>query len=236
MRTVLVTGGARRIGAAVCRELAAAGWRVLIHANHSHAEARSLASELGGRVIAPVDFAEADSADRCFEAALDAADGTLDALVNNASIFGRSPLLDAGTEEFNRFWRVNTLAPITLTRRLAGHLRERGARGAVVQLLDQRIARPGNGDVPYALSKQALAAFTRAAAVELAPTLRVNGVAPGAVLPPEGVHEVAGAWPLGARATAAQVASSVRFPLEAESVTGQILFADGGQHLLESTL
>ena len=232
MRTVLVTGGARRIGAAICRALADGGWRVLIHANRSCGEARALAAELGGRVIAPFDFAEADSADRCFEAALDAADGVLDALVNNAALFGRSPLLESGPEVFNRFWRVNTLAPITLTRRLAGHLRERGARGAVVQLLDQRIARSGNGDIPYTLSKQALAAFTRTAAVELAPTLRVNGVAPGAVLSPEGVHEAAGASPLGTRATAEQVASAVRFLLEASCVTGQILFADSGQHFV----
>lgn len=236
MRTVLVTGGARRIGAAICRELAAAGWRVLIHANHSRDAARALASELGGCVVAPFDFTEPAGADRCFDAALDAADGALDALVNNASLFGRSPLLESGAEVFDRFWRVNTLAPVTLTRRLARHLVKRGARGAAVQLLDCRIARPGTGDVPYALSKRALAAFTRAAALELAPTLRVNGVAPGAVLPPEDVHEAAGASPLGSRATVEQVASAVRFLLEAESVTGQVLFVDGGQHLLGSPL
>lgn len=232
MRTVLVTGGARRIGAAICRALAAAGWRVLIHANRSRAEARALAAELGGRNVAPFDLATPEGVEGCFNAALDAAGGTLDALVNNASLFGRSPLLESGAEVFHRFWQVNTLAPITLTRRLAAHLLERGANGAVVQLLDQRIVCPGTGDIPYTLSKQALAAFTRSAAVELAPALRVNGVAPGAVLPPENIHEAAGTSPLGTRTTPEQVASAVRFLLESPFVTGQILFADCGQHLV----
>jgi NAD(P)-dependent dehydrogenase (short-subunit alcohol dehydrogenase family) len=181
-RAVLVTGGAVRLGAAIARALAAAGWDVVVHARRSAAQAEALCAGLAasrGVSAWPVsgDLQAPGGPDAVFEAALARA-GRLDALVNNAALFGRQPLAAAAASDFERHWRLNALAPILLTQRLARHLAERGARGAVVNLLDQRVVRPGADAVPYLLSKVALEAFTRSAALGFAPRLRVNAVAP----------------------------------------------------------
>jgi NAD(P)-dependent dehydrogenase (short-subunit alcohol dehydrogenase family) len=237
-RTVLITGAALRLGEATARALARAGWNVVVHACRSAAQAGALCADLtsscGVRAwTVNGDLEEAGGPDAVFEAALSRA-GRLDALVNNASLFERQPLASAAAADFERHWRVNALAPILLTQRLARHVAERGARGAVVNLLDQRIVRPGADAVPYLLSKTALEAFTRCAALGFAPTLRVNAVAPGAVLPPAdaAAGEPAGAFPLGARPRPEEVADAVRVLLDAAATTGQTLFVDGGQHLL----
>jgi NAD(P)-dependent dehydrogenase (short-subunit alcohol dehydrogenase family) len=165
--------------------------------------------------------------------------GRLDGVVNNAAIFARQPLFECNVQSFDDMWRVNARAPMLLTKMLAEHVaaRESGARApvaGVVNLLDQRIAHPVSGCLPYLVSKQALAAFTQSAAHELAPRLTVNGVAPGATLmpvAPEG-REPAGAMPLGTRCTPEQIAAAVVFLLANPAITGQIVFVDGGQHLV----
>ena len=235
-RTVLITGAALRLGNAIARALAGAGWDVVVHARSSVAQADALCADLaacGVRAWRVTGDLLADGGPQTvFDAAVACA-GWIDALVNNASVFERQPLAAARAADFERQWRINALAPVLLTQRLAGHLAARGARGAAVNLLDQRIACPGAGAIPYLLSKKALEAFTLSAALELAPALRVNAVAPGAVLPPTGAvaGEPAGAFPLEARPTAEQVADAVRYLLDADAVTGQILYVDGGQHL-----
>jgi NAD(P)-dependent dehydrogenase (short-subunit alcohol dehydrogenase family) len=237
-RTVLITGAAVRIGRAIAEALAARSWRVIVHAHRSAAQAGALCAHLQtlgcqawqvtGDLLSP------EGPDAVFDAALAAA-GHVDALVNNASLFARQPLASAVPADFERLWRINTLAPARLTQRLAAHLLQRQATGCAVNLLDQRIAQSGcAGATPYLLSKKALEAFTLSAALELAPGVRVNGVAPGAVLAPEAADakEPAGRFPLRVRPTAAQVAEAVAFLLDAPAITGQILFVDGGQHLL----
>ena len=237
-RTVLITGAAVRIGRAIAETLARKGWDAVLHAHRSAAEAEALCGQLrargarawcvSGDLLAPA------GPESVFEAALAAA-GRVDALVNNASQFARQPLPSASAEAIERLWRINALAPIRLTQLLARHLAVRRATGCAVNLLDQRIARAAVPDAaPYLLSKKALEAFTLSAALEFAPALRVNAVAPGAVLPPVApdAREPAGAFPLGARPSADQVAEAVAFLLDASAVTGQILFVDGGQHLL----
>jgi NAD(P)-dependent dehydrogenase (short-subunit alcohol dehydrogenase family) len=236
-RTVLITGAAARIGSAIAETLARAGWDVVVHAHRSLTPADALCGRLHGlgrqawRVTG--DLLAPGGPDSAFDAALAAA-GALDALVNNASVFARQPLAEATPADFDRFWRLNALAPMRLTQRLAAHLSARGARGCAVNLLDQRIAQASVGATPYAVSKQALAAFTLSAAREFAPALRVNAVAPGAILPPQAAdaREPAGPFPLGTRPSALHVAEAVRYLLEAEAVTGQIIFTDGGQHLV----
>ena len=240
-RTVLITGAALRIGRVIAETLASRGWGVIVHAHRSAVEADALCARLrslgrqawrvGGDLLAPA------GPDDVFDAALDAA-GRVDALVNNASLFQRQPLAEASSEAFERLWRINALAPIRLTQRLAEHLAERRASGCAVNLLDQRVAHAAApGATPYLLSKKTLEAFTLSAALELAPAVRVNAVAPGAVLAPAAAEarEPAGAFPLGDRPTALQVADAVAFLLEATSITGQILYVDGGQHLLPPT-
>jgi hypothetical protein len=235
-RTVLITGAAVRLGCVMADTLARAGWNVVVHANRSTTSAQALCLRLaafGGHAW-PVagDLLAADGPERVFNAALASA-GHVDALVNNASQFARQPLAAATSGDFERLWRINTLAPVRLTQLLAAHLADRHATGCVVNLLDQRIAYPNAGALPYLLSKKALEAFTFSSALELAPAVRINAVAPGAVLMPTGEEskEPAGTFPLNRSPSAEQVADAVRYLLEAPAVTGQILYVDSGQHL-----
>ena len=236
-RTVLITGAGVRIGSAIADTLARSGWDVIVHAHRSATRAAALCERLRAfgchawRVTG--DLLTAEGPDAVFNAAAACA-GHVDALVNNASLFVRQPLAAATPADFDRLWRINALAPIRLTQLLAAHLATRRSSGSVVNLLDQRIAQPGAGAIPYLLSKKTLEAFTLSAALELAPHVRVNAIAPGAVCPPAApeAKEAAGLFPLQARPSSGQVADAVRFLLDADAVTGQILFVDGGQHLL----
>lgn len=236
-RTVLITGAALRLGKAIAETLAHAGWDVIVHARRSGEQADALCARLRalGRQAWHVtaDLLDPGGPDAAFDAALAAA-GRVDALVNNAAAFACQPLAEAAPADFENLWRLNTLAPVRLTQRLAAHLAERRATGCAVNLLDQRIAHPCAGAIPYLLSKKALEAFTLSAALELAPGLRVNAVAPGAALLPDAPqgNEPAGAFPLRLRPTPGQVADAVRYLLDATALTGQILFVDGGQHLV----
>jgi NAD(P)-dependent dehydrogenase (short-subunit alcohol dehydrogenase family) len=241
-RNVLVTGGAVRLGRAVVEALAAAGAGVVVHARRSQAEAAALVAQIRGRggqawcVTGGLETPEGVAG--VFREALAAA-GHLDGIVNNAAVFARQPLAAADADAFDLPWRVNALAPMLLTRLLAAHVASRPAAtggaptAGVVNLLDQRLARPCAGCLPYLVSKQALAAFTASAALELAPALTVNAVAPGAVLPPvhPAAREPAGPAPLGRHGSPEEVARAVVYLLSSPSITGQILYVDGGQHL-----
>jgi NAD(P)-dependent dehydrogenase (short-subunit alcohol dehydrogenase family) len=241
-RTVLVTGAAVRLGRAVALALGAAGADVVVHSRHSRRDAEAVCEQIRGagrrawQVSGALDTPA--EAEELFRQAVAAA-GAIDGLVNNAAVFARAPLAQADAAAFETAWRVNALAPIVLTRALLLHVqacgRSHGRPAAgVVNLLDQRIARPSAGCLAYGTSKQALAAFTLGAALELAPDLTVNGVAPGAVLPPPAGadRESAGVIPLGRRPTPGQVAAAVVFLLGQPAITGQIIYVDGGQHLV----
>jgi NAD(P)-dependent dehydrogenase (short-subunit alcohol dehydrogenase family) len=243
-QVALVTGGAVRIGAAICRALAAAGCHVVVHYDRSRAEAKALAGELrrggvraeclGANLTRPRQAAAL--VDRAWERM-----GRLDILINNAAVFHKDRLVDADEDRIRADLELNLMAPVLATRRLAELLA--GARaadgeghGCVVNLLDRRVSGVEAGCVPYLLSKLALADFTRAAALDLAPDVRVNAVAPGAVLPPPGkgmayLKDAAGFIPLRTRTTPADVASAVIYLVRSGSMTGQILYIDGGQHL-----
>ena len=239
-RTVLVTGGAVRIGRAIVLALADAGADVVVHCRQSQAKAAALCGEVRGRgcrawrVCGTLETA--DGVAGVFRDALAAA-GRMDGLVNNAAVFDRRPLATCDAAAFEEPWRVNALAPILLTRLLAEHVavahpETTGAVAGVVNLLDQRIARSPAGCLPYLVSKQALAGFTVAAARELAPRVTVNAVAPGAILAPTaGGREAAGLAPLGRHPEPAEVAAAVVFLLASPVITGQILYVDSGQHL-----
>lgn len=234
---VFITGGARRIGASIARELAEAGWQIALHSNCSAREGESLAAALrakGAKVeLFSCDLSDLDAAQSLVDAVCGRLGG-VDALVNNAALFSRSPLLDTSVAEMERLWRVNTLAPMILTRDFARVVRSQNKTGAVVNLLDQRIFHSSTGALAYQSSKHALAGFTKDAARELAPDVRVNAVAPGAVLSPESSlgREKAGGFLLPARPSVAQIARTVRFLLENEAITGETICVDSGQHLL----
>jgi pteridine reductase len=235
-KTALVTGGAVRIGRAICEALAAEGCRVVVHCHRSRAAAARLAAELraGGAQAWGVRGALRTQAgcERVVAEAWRAA-GRLDILVNNAAVFHKDALATATERKLQDEFRINLFAPVLLTRAFA----RRARTGKVINLVDRRVAGHDPACLPYVLSKQALAEFTRVAALDLAPRITVNAVAPGAVLPPPGkgskyLYDRAGRVPLRRPVTPADVAQAVAMLLQADAVTGQVLFVDGGQHLL----
>jgi NAD(P)-dependent dehydrogenase (short-subunit alcohol dehydrogenase family) len=222
-RVALVTGGARRIGGAICRELAARGASVVVHYRRSEKEAIGMNRTLGRGVFSV--RGDLSSAQGCEWVFREAADwmGRVDILVNNASLFGRD-----GEADVAELRAVNTDAPLALARMVAAQ----AGGGCVVHLLDCRIARADGGSfAQYAATKRELADSVARLAREWAPRTRVNGVAPGPVRVPEGVREAAGDLPLGRRPTEEDVARAVAFLCESDAITGQILYVDGGQHL-----
>mgnify|MGYP001130784183 CR=1 FL=1 len=237
-KVALVTGGAVRIGRAICEALAAEGCDVVIHCRRSAAQARALAARLRRRGVRSwvvrLDLRGQRDCERLLRRAWSAAGG-VDCLINNAAVFHKDALATTTERTLLAELRTNLFVPVLLTRAFAA----RGRRGQVVNLLDRRIATRDPACVPYMLSKQGLAEFTRLAALALAPRIAVNGVAPGAILPPPGtggrrVRDRAGAVPLGRQVTPADVAAAVVTLLKMDAVTGQIMFVDGGQHLLGS--
>jgi NAD(P)-dependent dehydrogenase (short-subunit alcohol dehydrogenase family) len=238
-KTALVTGAARRIGRAVSLALAASGSNVVVHHSRSVSDAEALVSELsrhGVRATAVrADLGEPDEAEALVALAEERA-GHLDVLVNNASVFEPETLEAATLDHLVRSVKVNAWAPFVLTRAFA----RRSGRGRVVNLLDTRISGIDLAHVGYVLGKDLLAVLTRMTAVAFAPGLTVNAVAPGLILPPPGEDEAYLArlvrdLPLKRHGGADDVVRAVLFLLESDFVTGQVVFVDGGRHLLEAT-
>jgi NAD(P)-dependent dehydrogenase (short-subunit alcohol dehydrogenase family) len=240
VRTVLVTGSARRLGRSIALDLAGAGWQLAVHYRASADEAAQVVADCTrhGRAEA---FA-ADLADEAQVRALVprvvAQFGRLDAVVNNASRFEHDTAQDFGSASLAAHIATNTAAPVLLAQALAQHVQQRGGSGAVVNLLDQKLWNPNPDFFSYTLSKAALEAATTLLAQALAPQVRVVGVAPGLTLTShlltqerfEQLHKLS---PLGRSSTPEDVAMAVRFALENGSLTGTTLLVDGGQHLMK---
>lgn len=232
-KVILITGAAVRIGRGLAEALAAQGCRLALHCNRSLAEAETLARRLrrrGSRVcVIKQDLLEPQTSENVIRQAVNAF-GRLDALINNAAIFSKEKLTKASEDSIRGTLETNLMAPVLMTRAFAKIIR----KGKIINILDRRIAAVEPGLAGYLLSKKALASFTRIAALELAPDITVNGVAPGPVLRSDNclTSDKAGKIPLGRRPTTADIAKAVIFLLETESVTGEIIFVDGGQHLL----
>lgn len=237
-RIALVTGAARRIGAAIARTLHAAGYDLALHYRNSAADMQALREELQGARPESVLTLQADLADAAAPARLVADTlhryGRIDAVVNNASAFFESPLETTSAGQWDALFATNARAPFLLCQAAAPALREAG--GAIVNLGDLHAARPRPDILAYAASKAALEALTRGMASALGPQVRVNAVAPGAILWPEGEGdaEVRAAMlartPLARTGTAEDIAETVRWLLmEADFVTGQVLRVDGGR-------
>lgn len=239
---VLVTGGAKRVGAAIVRAAHAAGARVVVHCNRSRGEADRLAAELeaarpGSAAVIQADLLDAGALESLVERAV-AAYGRLDGLVNNASSFHPTPIggVDAGAWE--DLAGTNLRAPLFLSQAAAPHLRR--SRGAIVNIVDIHAERPLPGFLAYTVAKSGLAGLTRALAVELAPEVRVNGVSPGAILwpedgeafPPAERERITVQTPLRRTGTPEDIAGAVKYFLfDAPFVTGQVLAVDGGRSL-----
>lgn len=240
-RVALVTGGARRVGAAIVRRLHAEGFRVAIHCRGSRAEADALAAALNAvradsAAVLVADLADAAALPRLAQAA-QARWGRLDALVNNASSYRRTPLGTITEADFDDLVASNFKAPLLLTQACTPLL---GDGGAIVNIVDTlaRHARPGFA--PYTAAKAALWSLTETLAVELAPRLRVNAVAPGHILWAETTQlsaeqqagELAGV-PLGRLGEPDEIAHAVAFLLAPESayLNGVVLPVDGALRL-----
>jgi NAD(P)-dependent dehydrogenase (short-subunit alcohol dehydrogenase family) len=229
-RTAIVTGGARRIGAAICRALAADGWHLLIHHHRSHAEAEALAAELGNAAIVRADLGEPDAAARIVGALGGLPPARL--LVNNASLFAQDCADDFTVESWEAHQRVNLRAPALLAQALVPGL------GLIVNLLDSKLAAPNPDFFSYTVSKAGLAALTELLARAWASRgVRVCGIAPSVTLPSgrqsqanfDAVHALN---PLGRGVTAEQIVAALRFIVATPTFTGQTIVLDGGQRFL----
>lgn len=243
-RTVLVTGSARRLGREIALGLAAAGWQVAVHYRGSAQEALKTVGDCEALAPGPGRFAsfQADLQDETSVRALLPSVlkrfGSVDAVVNNASMFEHDSAASFGYESLSAHLSTNAGAPILLAQALHEHLVSRQGTGVVVNMLDQKLWNQNPDFVSYTLSKAALEAATTMLALGLAPQLRVVGVAPGLtitshMLPDEKFRQLHKLSPLGRSSTPEDVVSAVKFALDNQSLTGTTLLVDGGQHLMK---
>lgn len=236
---VLVTGGARRLGRAMVRGLAASGHAVAIHYRNSARQAGELVEELHAQGRQ----AQAFCADLASEAdceglvpAVVSHFGRLDAVVNNASLFEYDHVESFSYASMDAHWRANTAPAVVLSRALARQAKARQSQACVVNVLDQKLWNLDPDYLSYTLSKAALECCNDLLARALAPLVRVCGVAPGVTLPSgamtEGDFQQAHRQtPLGRSSTPEDIARAVHFLIESPAITGTTLLVDGGQHL-----
>lgn len=233
----LITGAARRIGAAIARDLAGAGWTVAVHHHRSADDAAALVAAIeagGGRARAFAADLACEEETAALVGRVANTLGPVSCLVNNASLFERDEALTATKESWDRHLRVNLRAPFVLTQMFARQVPVEG--GAVINLLDQRVWALTPHFTSYTVSKTALWTLTQTLALALAPQVRVNAVGPGPTLPSprQTAEQFARQWsglPLARPVAPEEIAAAVRFLLDAPSVTGQMIAVDGGQHL-----
>lgn len=223
-----MTGGAVRIGRAITEALIAEGAEVIVHFQTSEKEADTFWPN-----IIQADLGDPAQCETLL-AKVSEQFGTVDILVNNAAVFHQTKLADATHDVVMEELQINLLAPLALIRGFARQTKT----GKIINLLDRRVTSHDTTCVPYMLSKKGLEELTKLAALDLAPGITVNAIAPGAVLPPpqhvnNPTWEPAGTIPLGNRPTLADVADAVLYLLKSDSITGQTIFVDGGQNLLE---
>jgi NAD(P)-dependent dehydrogenase (short-subunit alcohol dehydrogenase family) len=237
-RTALVTGGARRIGAAIARDLAANGWRIVVHYNRSEPEARALAREIaragGACELVRADLASRADVEAVFPRALERVD-RFDCLINNAAAFQYDTIETLSWQSWDAHMAANLAAPSFLSRDFARQIPETG-EGVIVNLLDQKVANLNPDFLSYTVSKVGLRGLTETLALALAPRIRVCGIAPGVTLisgkqTPQSFEKAFKATPLGRSSTVEDIVAAVRFILSTRSLTGQVLTLDGGESL-----
>lgn len=235
----LVTGGAKRIGAQLVKTLHQQGHNVIIHYHHSQDAAQSLADALNQLRPASACVVQADlcnlnevnhlaaRAQQCF--------GRVDVLVNNASAFYPTPLGSVTQQDWQALTGSNVQGPLFLTQALADALTH--SQGCVINMIDMHIDRPLPQHSVYVAAKAALASVTRSLAAEMAPAVRVNGIAPGAILWPERSlcdaekQTLLDSIPLNTLGSPDDIAHTMLFLLQASYITGQIIYVDGGRSI-----
>jgi len=228
-KRVLVTGGAARIGRAIAEALQSAGAEVIVHFQTSEKDADAFWPN-----VIKADLSDPAQCETLIERAV-AQFGPVDILINNAAVFYQTKLADATHELALKELQINLLAPLALIRGFARQTKS----GKIINLLDRRITSHDTTCIPYMLSKKGLEELTKLAALDLAPGITVNAVAPGAVLPPpkqadNPAWEYAGSIPLEKRPALSDIADAVLYLLKSDVITGQTIFVDGGQNLIET--
>ena len=240
--SVLITGAAHRIGRAIALDLAEAGWQVAVHHHHSKKDADALVEEIGASGVRAIalagDLGDWDATAKLVPACHEAFGG-LGCLINNASRFENDGIANVDEESWRGHMDVNLRAPVQLAQAFAAALPDR-MLGNVINIVDQRVWRLTPKFFSYTLSKAGLWTATQTLAQALAPRIRVNAIGPGPTLPSPRQDQVAfdsqqSAVPLKRGATPREIASAVRFILDAPSMTGQMIALDGGQHLAWQT-
>jgi pteridine reductase len=235
-RVVLVTGAARRVGAAIVRELAFAGARIAVHYHTSEADARALVDDLRARGVDvrafAADLRDPAAIERLF-LDIDQGFGGLDVLVSNASLFQRTPMEGVTLEDWHALLDVNLTAPFWCAKLAAPRMRARGG-GVIIHMADVAGERGWPAYAPYSCAKAGLVMLTQVLAVELAPSIRVNAVAPGTVLWPDVIDDrtrdrILEKIPLKRIGTPEEVAKGVRFLIEQEFISGEVLRIDGAR-------
>jgi len=234
-RTALITGAARRLGRAIGLGLARQGAHVVIHYHQSAGDAASLLADIldlgvKGWLI-QADLTDPKQVEILFDRALDKA-GAVDILINSASIWHKETIREVSQQSLNLAMQIHAMSPLMLSRRLA----EQGRSGHIINMLDARVTNYDKGHAAYHISKRALLTLTRMLALELAPNVAVNAVAPGLILPPEGqdqsyLERLAHTNPMNRYGGPEDITEAVLFLLRSRFVTGQILYVDGGFHM-----
>ncbi|MDX1392317.1 MAG: pteridine reductase [Rheinheimera sp.] len=238
----LVTGSAKRLGRKMIETLHSNGYRVVIHCNRSRAEADSLASALNEKITESAAVVQADLLNEANWPALAdqvlACFGRLDALVNNASSFYPTPVDKATSADWQDLFGSNVKAPYFLSQAFAPELAKR--KGAIVNMVDIHADKPLAQHSIYCMAKAALLMMTKSLARELAPTIRVNGIAPGAILWPsepaitlqeQDKAAILAQIPLQQLGSPDDIAQTLLFLLQSPYITGQIIAVDGGRSL-----
>ena len=232
----LVTGAAKRIGKVISFKLASMGYAIALHCNKSTTDAQATASmikKMGGTCdIFPCDLSIASETSKLVKQVVKRF-GELHILVNNASVFTPSKLVSSTIEDIDQNFAINFKAPYLLTRDFAIQCKS----GNIINIVDTNVSRNTTAHFAYLLSKKSLANFTKMAAIELAPTIRVNAIAPGLILPPEGqdqsfLEKRAKDIPMKKKGQPADIAAAVEFILNSPFLTGQIIPIDGGEGLI----
>ena len=236
-RVALVTGAGRRVGRAIAVALGAQGMRVAVHYNESVEGARDTASMIedggGSAALVRADLSQVTACEQLIDA-LVLEHGELHTLVNSAAVMQRTPIGSVTEHEWDTMFALNARAPFFLAQHAAPVLRL--AKGNIVNIADLAAFETWTGYVPHGMTKAAVVQMTRALAHALAPEVRVNGVAPGVVLLPEGFNaddaeHLRRTTPMRRIGTPEDVAQAVLYLVRAEFVTGEVIKVDGGRHV-----
>ncbi len=236
-KTALITGSAKRVGREIALHLAANGWNLAIHYNSSGKAATKLLEELqethpGAQFALFQSNLQNPFAVETLIPEVVKVFGQLDLLINNASVFEPANIRETHFDQLDREMMINYRAPFLLIRDFA----RRVGKGVIVNLVDTRITSSKSDYAAYSLSKKALWELTKMAALEFAPEIRVNAIAPGVTLPPENKDEsylwlLARKTPMKKPSGVEPILKSLDYILENNHLTGQLLFCDGGENL-----